>query len=320
MASWAASCRPKPRTAEYVEEATVPTKNKVISVAEAVSRIPDGAHVAIGGAALHQHPMTVVRELIRQHRRDLTIVGEIQGVEADMLVGAGAVKRIESSGVGLERFGLAPNFRRKVQTGEVEMADFSDGMALDRMVATRENFTFWPVAYIGGTDIPKFLPELVPFKCPITGRDLYAMPPARMDFAIIHAPYADEFGNVLVNSHYMMPSAQDVLMSRAADRVFVSVEQIVSHEFVRAHKWQNEIPSYQVEGVILAPWGAHPTSMPDFYDFDSAHLQEYVDRSKTDEDFARYLDQYVFGVTDDTSYLERVGVRNLLTARKVNIQ
>lgn len=298
----------------------MPTKVKLITAAEAVSRIPDGAHIAVGGAALHQHPMALLRELIRQRRRDLTVVGEIQGVEADLLVGAGAVKRIESSGVGLERFGLARNFRRKVEAGEVEMADYSDGMALDRMVAARENFTFWPVSYIGGTDIPNVLPELVPFKCPITGRALYAMPPARMDFALIHAPYADEYGNVLINSHYMMPGAQDVLMSRAADRVFVSVEQLVTHEYVRAHKWQNEIPAYQVEGVILAPWGAHPSSMPDFYDFDSAHLTEYVDCSRSDVDFEAYLEKYVFGVSDETGYLERVGLRNLLTARKVTIQ
>jgi glutaconate CoA-transferase, subunit A len=297
----------------------VPTKSKVISAAEAVARIPDGSHIAIGGEALHQHPMTLIRELIRQRRRDLTILGEIQGVEADMLVGAGCVKRIESSGVGLELYGLARNVRRRAESAELEIADFSSWMAVDRMVATRENFTFWPVYYLGGSDIPKYLPELVPFKCPITGRDLYAMPAARMDFAILHAPYADEFGNVLMGPHYTALGTVDLLMSRAADRVFVSVEQLVSYEYVRDHKWDNHIPSYQVEGVIEAPWGAHPSSFPDFYDFDRRHMEEYVEASRTDEGFADYLKKYVFDVADQVEYLERVGIPNLLTTRKVTI-
>jgi glutaconate CoA-transferase subunit A len=264
--------------------------------------------------------MAIIRELIRQKRRDLTILGEIQGVEADMLVGAKCVKRIESSGVGMELYGLARNVRRAAEAGAVEIADFSSWMAVDRMIATRDHYSFWPVAYLGGSDIPKYLPELVPFKCPITGRDLYAMPPARIDFAIVHAPYADPHGNVLINPHYTALGSVDLLMSRAADRVFVSVEQIVSHDFVRAHKWQNEIPAYQVEGVIEAPWGAHPSSFLDFYDFDRGHLQEYVNASKSDDGFEAYLHKYVFDVKDDIEYLERVGVRSLVATRKVSIQ
>jgi glutaconate CoA-transferase subunit A len=295
-------------------------KSKVTSLAEAVSSVPDGAHIALGGAALHQHPMAFVRELIRQRRRDLTIVGEIQGVEADMLAGAGCLRRIESSGVGLERFGLARNFRRLVEAGAVEMADYSDGMALDRIVAARDNLPFWPVSYIGGTDIPNVLPELKKFICPVTGRDLYAMPAARIDIAVIHAPYADERGNVLRHSRYMMPTAQDLMMARAAERVFATVEQIVSNDYVRANRFLNEVPAYQVEGVIEAPWGAHPSSMPDFYDFDSAHLEEYVEASKSQERFDGYLERYVFGVSDDVAYLERIGLRNLIATRKVNIR
>lgn len=294
--------------------------SKLMSAHDVVASIPDGAHIALGGASLHQHPMAFVRELIRQRRRRLTILGEIQGVEADMLIGAGCIERVESSGVALERFGLARNFRRQVESGDVQMADFSDGMAMDRIIAARENFTFWPVSYLGGTDIPKYLPELKPFDCPITGRPLYAMPPARIDVALIHAPYADAFGNTLWHSMPMMPGFQDLLMARAAGRVFVSVERIVPHEYIVAHRYLNQIPAYQVSGVIEAPWGAHPSSMPDFYNFDSQHMTRYVEASKSREGFSEYLEEFVFGVEDDVAYLERVGVRNLLKAREVNIR
>ena len=292
-------------------------KSKLISLSDAVGQIADGSHIAIGGAALHMHPMAFMRELVRQRKRDLTVLGEIQGVEVDLLAGAGALRRVESSGVGLERYGLARNFRRAVEHGEVVMADYSDTMAMDRIVAKGENLTFWPVSFIGGTDIPRYLPDLVEFDCPITGRTLYAMPPARVDVAVIHMPYADERGNVLITERRLMPQSQDLVYARAADRTYVTVEHIVSHDFIRRSPQLNHLPAFQVTGVIEAPWGAHPGSMPDFYDYDEGHMEEYVEASKTPEAFGVYLERFVRDAGDEATYLERVGVRNLLKARKV---
>jgi glutaconate CoA-transferase subunit A len=291
-----------------------------MTLQEAAGEIPDGAYILVGGAALHMHPMAFLRELIRQRKRDLTIIGEIQGIEVDLLAGAGSLKRVESSGVGLERFGLARNFRRRVESGELEMADYTDTMSLDRIIAARENFTFWPVYHLGGSDIPKYLPELVPFKCPITGRDLYAMPPAKIDAVVVHMPYADSQGNVLINDRFLMPQGQDVLYTRACNTVYVTVERIVSNAYVRRHSFLNQIPSFRVKGVIEAPWGAHPSSMPDFYDFDTKHMEEYVEASQSQNSFDRYLEKFVLGTPDEASYLERVGIRNLIAAQKVNIR
>lgn len=294
-------------------------KSKVIDMGAAAAIIHDGAHVVLGGAALHMHPMALLRELVRQKRRDLTVMGEIQGVEVDLLAGAGCLRRVESAGVGLERFGLARNFRRKVEAGELEMADYTDTMALDRIVAARENLTFWPVGFLGGTDIPKHLPDLVTFNCPITGHELLAMPTAKIDAVVVHFPYADDAGNVLVNERHLMPQAQDIMYTRSCETVIVTVERIVSREFVRQRRFLNKIPHYNVTAVVEAPWGAHPSSMPDFYDFDTNHMEAYVEASKSPETFAAYLDKYVFQVADDIEYLERVGVRNLLAARKVTV-
>jgi glutaconate CoA-transferase subunit A len=292
-------------------------KPKVLSLSDAVSQIANGAHIAIGGAALHMHPMAFIRELVRQGKRDLTVLGEIQGLEVDLLAGAGALRRVESAGVGLERFGLARNFRRAVERGELVMADYSDTMAMDRILAKGENLTFWPVSFIGGTDIPKYLEELVEFDCPITGRKLYAMPPARVDVAVIHMPYADERGNVLITERRLMPQSQDLVYARAADRIYVTVEHIVDHDFIRRNAHLNHLPAFQIQGVIEAPWGAHPGSMPDFYDYDEGHMEEYAEASKTPQTFEAYLNRYVHGAADEAAYLELVGIRNLLSARKI---
>jgi glutaconate CoA-transferase subunit A len=292
-------------------------KSKVLTLSAAVSQIADGDHVAIGGAALHMHPMAFIRELIRQGKRDLTVLGEIQGIEVDLLAGAGALRRVESAGVGLERFGLARNFRRAVENGELVMADYSDTMAMDRILAKGENLTFWPVSFIGGTDIPRYLDDLVEFDCPVTGRKLYAMPPARVDVAVIHMPYADERGNVLITERRLMPQSQDLVYARAADRTYVTVEHIVDHDFIRRNPHLNHLPAFQVTGVIEAPWGAHPGSMPDFYDYDEGHMEEYAEASKAAGTFAAYLRRYVHDAPDEAAYLEQVGVRNLLSARKI---
>ena len=296
---------------------TPAVKSKVMLLADVVGEIADGSHIAIGGAALHMHPMAFIRELVRQKKKDLTVLGEIQGTEVDMLAGAGAIARVESAGVALERYGLARNFRRAVEHGELVMADYSDTMAMDRIVAKGENLTFWPVSFIGGTDIPRYLDDLVEFDCPITGRKLYAMPPARVDVAVIHMPYADSRGNVLMTERRLMPQSQDLVYARAADRTYVTVEHIVGRDFIRRNAHLNHLPGFQVTGVIEAPWGAHPGSMPDFYDFDAQHMEEYAAASTTPESFGAYLERYVHTAADEAEYLERVGIRNLLTARKI---
>lgn len=294
-------------------------KSKVLSLSEAVSRVPDGAYVVLGGVALHMHPMSFVRELVRQGKKDLTVLGEIQGIEVDLLAGGGALARVESAGVGLEGYGLARNYRRAVEAGEVEMVDYTDTMSMDRILARAENLTFWPVCFLGGTDIARHIPDLVPFTCPVTGRELLAMPAARVDIAVLHMPAADERGNVVLGSRPLLPQAVDLIYGRAANRLFVTVEQLVGSDFTRRHSHLTKIPAFQVEAVIEAPCGAHPGSMPDFYEIDTAHMEAYVDASRSPEAFAAYLREYVLEPRNETEYLSRVGVRNLLAARRGSV-
>ncbi|MEX2222785.1 MAG: CoA-transferase [Candidatus Rokuibacteriota bacterium] len=97
----------------------------------------------MGGFAVYQHPMALVRELARRGRRDLTVIGAVNGNDVDLPAGAGCLRRVESSYVG-------PNFRRRVERGELEMVDYPELLSFDRFRASQDRLRFWPCDYLGG--------------------------------------------------------------------------------------------------------------------------------------------------------------------------
>ena len=277
-------------------------------MAEAASRIDDGARIALGGFSVYQHPMAFVRELIRQGRRDLTVVGVVNGPEVDMLAGSDGLRCIESSYVGLEKFGLAPNFRRRVQDGRLKMVDYPELMSWDRFRASEQAQTFLPVSFLGGSDVLRRNPEIKAFDCPLTGSKLWAVPPADPDVAIIHAVMGDEYGNVLVPRRRLLPQSLDITLARSCDRVIVTVERIVTNDEVRRQAELNQIPSYRVECIAEAPWGAHPCPVLGVSGIDEPAFQDYVTAARTDEQFTAYLKATVHDLPDHGAYLETLGV------------
>ncbi len=133
-------------------------KEKLCSLSEAASLIKDGTRIHIGGMSVHNHPMAFVYELIRKEVKDLTIVGHVSADDVDILVGAGCVKRIEISYVGLEEFGLAPNFRRAVERGEIELVEYSEPVSFERFNCSARGQSFFPTHEMLGTDLPKVQP------------------------------------------------------------------------------------------------------------------------------------------------------------------
>lgn len=294
-------------------------KSKLASLPEAAARIPDGVRLALGGFAIYQHPMALVRELVRQRRRRLTVVGTVSGNDVDLLAGAGCLARVETSYVGLEKYGLARNFRRQVEAGALEIVDYPELLSFDRFRASQDNLSFWPCDYLGGTDVLRHNPEIRSFGCPLTGRTLYAVPPAAPDVVVIHAIAADESGNVLVPPHHLLPQGLDITMARSCETVLVTVEKVVSRTFVRRHARYVEIPSYRTTLVVEAPWGAHPCPLLGQYAADKEHFRDYVVASATPEGFAAYLHRYVHQPRDHYAYLELIGIERLARLREVDL-
>jgi glutaconate CoA-transferase, subunit A len=120
-------------------------RSKILSLAAAGALVLDGCRLALGRFAVYQHPMAPAAS--RPHRGRL---GERQrrGPAGRL----GCLRRVESSYVGLEKYWLPPNFRRRVERGELEMVDYPELLSFDRFRANQDRLTFWPCDYLGGTD------------------------------------------------------------------------------------------------------------------------------------------------------------------------
>jgi glutaconate CoA-transferase subunit A len=284
-------------------------------MADAAALVPDGARVAFGGLSIYQHPMAFAHELVRQRRRRIVTVGVLNGPELDLLAGAGCVATVETSYVGLERFGLARNFRRAVETGDIRVEDYSEMSAFDRFRASEDGLTFAVSMAIAGTDVAARNPRAVPFSCPITGTRYTAIPAADPDVAVVHAVAADEYGNVLCPTRRLLPQSFDDIVARSSDTVVVTAERIVANSEVRRNPHLTVIPGFRVAAVVEAPYGAHPCHSLDAHSLDLEHFEEYVEASKDASGFDGYLARYVTGTHDHAEYLAAVGHERLLRLR-----
>jgi glutaconate CoA-transferase subunit A len=286
----------------------------ITTVAAVADRITDGMTVAIGGFINSGHPMAIVRELIKRGRRELRVVGAASaGLEVDMLIAAGAVREVVTPYVGAEGIAaVGPAFRRAAQDGSISVYEIDEAMYYAGLRASAQRLPFNPWRAGVGTSFPEVNPALKVFHDPVNGELLLAVPAIEIDVALLHAAYSDPFGNVRHNgTRYGDPA-----ISAAATETYVSVEQVIPVEQTRANPLATSIDG--VDGVLRAPYGAHPFSADGFYRPDEAHLRTYV-RAATDwlksgstGQLDEYLGHYVFEPADHVEYLERVGLRQIL--------
>ena len=149
--------------------------SKIASLAEGIALVRNGDTVALGGHTLRRHPMAAAGEIIRQRKRDLHILGWNSGIEFDLLVGAGCVKIVETSYVGISGFGLAKNYRRAAESGEIEIREHSEISALDMFRAGASGMAFVASSVLAGTDVPATNPRIATVTDPFTGRPCTAV-------------------------------------------------------------------------------------------------------------------------------------------------
>ncbi|MCM3759894.1 hypothetical protein M3212_03725 [Alkalihalobacillus oceani] len=279
---------------------------KVWSMEKASALIHDGMRIGLGGFVLYQKPMAFVQELIRKRKRNLTLVGSAHALDADMLIGAGSLSKLETSYVGLEKFGLARNFRREMEQGGLKTVYFPELMAIDRFRADREGLDFWPVNSLGGNDVANNNPEIIPFKCPVSRRPLWAVPAAKIDVGIIHAHAADKYGNVQIQERHSLPQSTNTTIAFACKTLIVTVEKIVENREIRENPHLTVIPSYKTTCVVHVKNGSHPTSTLSASQMDDKFISEYVEASRTKESFKEFLDKYIYGTRNFNEYLNLV--------------
>lgn len=283
--------------------------DKVTDLATATAAVHDGALVALGGGLCARLPMGLVREVIRQGRRGLHVIGSAHSIDVDLLIAAGCLRVCEESYVGFEQdLGLAPAYRRAAVSGDIEVRESCCDTMLNQLRAAEFGIPFMAVRGVKGSDIRTLHPEYGEVTCPFTGERLVVVPPLRPDVALIHAPLGDRRGNL----HIPQPYVLDEHFARASGNVVASVERVASTtEVVEAGV---VIPGYLVRAVVELPLGAHPSSCYPGYAYDRRHLSEYVTAAQEGgEALAGYLDRYVYAAPGIEHYLATVGPERIAT-------
>jgi glutaconate CoA-transferase subunit A len=255
--------------------------NKVRSLDEAISLISDGSIVALAGVSERRHPMAAIREIIRQRRRNLHVVGCCKSISMDLLVAAGcaaatephATDRLRAGALGLSMLPLRDDAR----------ADFAPRDAVR------------------------------PFADPFTGQTAMAVQALAPDVAIIHAHRADASGNVQLALGHGAEDADYLMIARAARAVIVTVEQIVSDEAVARRPAETILSASEVTCVVEAPFGAHPYGLDGRYTGDAAHLERCQAATTCRASLAAWLSDHVTGVADHWGYLDRIGTHALMS-------
>ncbi|MBN1178500.1 MAG: CoA transferase subunit A [Anaerolineae bacterium] len=289
------------------EKKTRALVDKRMTEAEAVSRfVTDGCYIGTELYGTVRCPMTLVREVLRQGKKDLRVAG--QGVtELDLWLGAGIVKTLDITYIGLEVYGTSNALRRAVESGQVEkVVEWSNGGITWRFKATSMGVPFIPVRSMIGTDTLKYSAAKV-VECPFTGMPVCLIPALILDVGLIHVHRADKYGNAQIEGI----SGFAFEMSRAAKRLIISAEEIIDSDELRRYPDRTIIPYYLTDAVVHAPFGSHPGEMVYMYERDEDELRAWVEASQTEEGTQAYLKKTIYDLKDHQEYLDWVGQERL---------
>ncbi len=282
--------------------------SKLMSLRQAVQGfIKPGCHVGFGGFSLCRNAMAVSHEIIRQKIGNLKLSSVNPSYSVDILIGAGLVREVESGCLNMERLGLPKNFCRAVEQGLIKSEDYEHGAMTFRYLAGALGLPFIPTKSILGSDI--FTHQVAPGKkcvlgsSPFDGEKVVLLPPCRPDVAVIHVPRVDEQGNCQIDG----TAFSDEYIAKAAGKIILVAEQLISNDAVRNDPKSTIIPGFRVDAIVHCPWGAYPTAVPGCYDYDYEALKAYQEATSTPASFQAYLERFVYGVKDFEEFLEIAG-------------
>jgi glutaconate CoA-transferase subunit A len=279
---------------------------EIVSLAEAVEgAIADGDAVAMEGFT-HLIPFAAGHEVIRQRRRDLTLIRMTPDLIYDQLIGAGCASKLIFSWGGNPGVGSLHRFRDAVEHSwpvPLELEEHSHAGMANRYVAGASGLPFAVLRGYSGTGLetlngasggPAVTPTIKPITCPFTGETLTAVSALRPDVAVIHAQRADRAGNVQL---WGITGVQKeaVLASR---RSVVTVEEIVDE--LDPRPGAVVLPAWTVTFVARAPGGAHPSYALGYSVRDNDYYVAWDAIGRDRDAFTSWLDEQVYAVPANT--------------------
>jgi glutaconate CoA-transferase subunit A len=284
--------------------------DKLTTVREAVGRlVHDGAYLALGGFGSARLPTAVCHEIIRQKKQQLRFAGhtathDFQILCAGNLTGRGqTLVQIDNAYiVGLEARGLSPHARRVMESGAVDVTEWSNYTLAVRFKAAAMGLPFLPCRSLLGTDTFRHSAAAA-IECPFTGERLTALPALYPDIAAIHVHEADRYGNCRIRG----TTVADLDLARAAKRLIITCERLIPNEEIRNDPTRTVIPFFCVDAVCEVPFGSYPGNMPYEYFSDEDHFRLWLEVEREMPAFLEFLERYIFGVGDFAEYLHLCG-------------
>ena len=286
-----------------------------MTMQEAVARfIPDGASVCMGTALEAAIPFAAGHELIRQRRRDLTLIGPISDMLFDQLVGAGSVRRIIAAWVGNVSAGLGHNYRRAVEKGvpaAIEVEDHSNLTLAFALQAGALGVPYLPTRSLLGTGLAESNPTFKAGTDPWSGAPLLLVPALVPDVAVLHVQRADEDGR----AHFWGTLGVTRPAALAARRVIIVAEEIRPRNRILSDPGLVLTPDIKVAAVVHEPFGAYPSPVQGCYRRHHDFFGRFHEESRTVEGNRAWLDRWVHSVDDWQGFLGVVGDDVLNTIR-----
>ena len=262
----------------------------ICELAQLAAAVPDGAKLAVAQDNCGVS-MAATRELVRRGVRGLHLVCvPVSGLQAEILIGAGAVDTIETSAVTLGEFGPAHRFIDALRNRRIRILDATCPAIHAALQAGQKGLPFIPLRGLIGSDLLAARPDWKVIDNPYAPGDPIAVLPAiNPDIALFHAPLADRAGNVYIGRRREL-----LTMAHASRQTFVTVEAISEHNlFDDAKLVPGVVPAIYVSRIALAKQGAWPVGLPEHYGADDAAISRYVQSAKTAEGFSRFIDAWL---------------------------
>ena len=286
-------------------------ESKLVTMREAIARhVPSGSMVLLGAQLEQMIPFAAGHEMIRQGRRDLTVVGPISDILFDQMIGAGCVSRVMAAWVGNVSAGVGYCFRRAVEHAvprKIEVVDYSNFTVALALHAAALGVPFLPTYATLGSDLLKKNGNLREFPSPVSEEKLVAVRALRPDVAILHVQRADAQGN----AHIWGSLGVAVDGARAARKIIIVAEEIAEPSVISSDPNRTLVPGFLVEAVVHEPGGAHPSPVQGYYGRDHAFFAQYHEQTRRVEDFEDWLARWVVHVSDRGEYLKQVGAERM---------
>jgi len=285
-----------------------------MSVRDAVAKyVVDGCYLASGGFGTNRIATALLHEVVRQGRRGLGFAGHTTTHDFEILCGGHVdghktITRLDAAYiVGLEARGLSPQARKVMQSGDVEVSEWSNFALAARFRAAASGGSFLPIRSMLGTDtFDRSAARIV--TCPFTDQPVPVVPALYPDVSFVHVHECDAYGNARIEGI----AVADKDLARASKRLILTTERIVPTETIREAPDRTVIPSMCVDAVCEVPYGSYPGNMAGRYYSDEAHLKEWLAIERDEDAHKAFMKQMILDTPDFDAYLDVCGARERL--------